>query len=205
MFVFPTDFSIWNLLRLIAFDNPRPSPTTSISIPLNSNTNEHDHTYETRYKTLHESVGKDCIFISVTFRLRCKDRSCITVGAPCAWYMHDSVPIHFDARWDMVSFTNTIIGAGGEGSMLRKPNSLYENGRSHSVLKYKVFIFIIQRACRVYFCTFYCSVAFFLFFFLYSCCWWTFTDSKRWRSASTWCSRGLLQMPNVRYDDFIRT
>ena len=31
-----------------------------------------------------------------------------------------------------------IIEKGGEGVMLRKPESLYENGRSGAILKYKV-------------------------------------------------------------------
>jgi len=37
----------------------------------------------------------------------------------------------------MVAFANMIIEAGGEGVILRKPSSLYECGKSNSVLKYK--------------------------------------------------------------------
>lgn len=40
----------------------------------------------------------------------------------------------------MKKYAGVIISANGEGVMLREPKSLYENGRSHSVLKYKVFI-----------------------------------------------------------------
>lgn len=38
----------------------------------------------------------------------------------------------------MNSYAAKIVSTGGEGIMLRKPESSYENGRSHSVLKYKV-------------------------------------------------------------------
>lgn len=38
----------------------------------------------------------------------------------------------------MKAYASTIFDKGGEGVMIRKPSSMYENGRSHSVLKYKV-------------------------------------------------------------------
>lgn len=38
----------------------------------------------------------------------------------------------------MLKISAQIIVEGGEGVMLRKPRSLYELGRSHSILKYKV-------------------------------------------------------------------
>jgi len=34
-------------------------------------------------------------------------------------------------------YVSEILRRGGEGIMLRKPESLYENGRSHYILKYK--------------------------------------------------------------------
>lgn len=40
----------------------------------------------------------------------------------------------------MHAYATQVISGGGEGVMIRKPLSMYENGRSHSVLKYKVFI-----------------------------------------------------------------
>lgn len=43
----------------------------------------------------------------------------------------------------MRHYAEAIIGLGGEGVMLREPSSLYENGRSHSVLKFKVSSIII--------------------------------------------------------------
>ena len=39
---------------------------------------------------------------------------------------------------DMKQYAEVIVSMGGEGVMVRKPYSLYENGRSHSVFKYKV-------------------------------------------------------------------
>lgn len=38
----------------------------------------------------------------------------------------------------MKQYTAKIVGERGEGVMLRKPRSFYENGRSLSVVKYKV-------------------------------------------------------------------
>lgn len=38
---------------------------------------------------------------------------------------------------DMYNYSNIIIKEGGEGVMLRKPYSLYENGNSKSLLKFK--------------------------------------------------------------------
>jgi len=38
----------------------------------------------------------------------------------------------------MYRHARTIINKNGEGVMLRKPGSVYENGRSHNIFKYKL-------------------------------------------------------------------
>lgn len=38
----------------------------------------------------------------------------------------------------MCEYTTMVFAAGGEGIMLRQPKSLYENGASRSLLKFKV-------------------------------------------------------------------
>jgi len=40
----------------------------------------------------------------------------------------------------MRTYASAIIGNGGEGVILRKPFSLYEHGKSHSLLKFKAMI-----------------------------------------------------------------
>jgi len=37
----------------------------------------------------------------------------------------------------MHKYASAVIGQGGEGVILRKPNSLYENGKSRQLLKFK--------------------------------------------------------------------
>lgn len=38
----------------------------------------------------------------------------------------------------MKNYAEVVISNRGEGVMVRKPSSVYENFRSHSILKYKV-------------------------------------------------------------------
>ena len=38
----------------------------------------------------------------------------------------------------METYAKCVLRKNGEGVMLRKPHSLYEHGRSDSILKYKV-------------------------------------------------------------------
>ena len=49
----------------------------------------------------------------------------------------------------MLKYAETIILGGGEGVMLRKPTSAYENGRSHSIVKYKVYFTILAVAVTI--------------------------------------------------------
>lgn len=42
------------------------------------------------------------------------------------------------SRTQLILATNDIIKLGGEGIILRSPNSFYENGRSSSLVKLKV-------------------------------------------------------------------
>ena len=63
-----------------------------------------------------------------------------------------------------------VVEDGGEGVILRKPNSLYEFGRSSSLLKLKVFCFVLF--CFVLFCfVLFCFVlfCFVLFCFVLFC------------------------------------
>ena len=41
----------------------------------------------------------------------------------------------------MQEYANMVIETGGEGVILRKPNSSYEHGKSRSLLKFKVKIY----------------------------------------------------------------
>lgn len=41
-------------------------------------------------------------------------------------------------KQQLTAFVKTIIDDDGEGVIMRKPDSLYENGRSKSVIKLKV-------------------------------------------------------------------
>lgn len=43
---------------------------------------------------------------------------------------------------DMHIFASAIIESGGEGVMLRNPTSVYKHGKSLSLLKYKVCLFV---------------------------------------------------------------
>ena len=38
----------------------------------------------------------------------------------------------------LIQITAFVMDHGGEGSVIRKPRSVYENGRSDSLLKFKV-------------------------------------------------------------------
>ena len=44
----------------------------------------------------------------------------------------------------MHNYANFILKKGGEGVMLRRPNSLYEHGKSRSLLKYKVRVYTVS-------------------------------------------------------------
>jgi ATP-dependent DNA ligase len=41
-------------------------------------------------------------------------------------------------------FTNDVMRRGGEGAILRQPNSLYEQGRSKLVMKFKVTLTVMR-------------------------------------------------------------
>jgi len=69
--------------------------------------------FEKRFEFLLESVLENHPFIYPVVRMLCENREF------------------------MDQYAKIIIASGGEGVMLRKPRSVYENGRSHSILKYK--------------------------------------------------------------------
>ena len=123
-------FLIWNILRLVAFDNNDPS--------------EFENIYEKRYQNLLENLRGSDPFIMITPRLLCIDKTCIHSHTRAHTPAHAYVDTHAAHRFIfliivvMNGYSKQIIIGGGEGVMLRKPRSLYENGRSHSVLKFKV-------------------------------------------------------------------
>ena len=49
----------------------------------------------------------------------------------------------FDKKTEMKNYSDVILSEGGEGVILRKPKSLYENGKSENLLKYKVCCIIV--------------------------------------------------------------
>ena len=58
----------------------------------------------------------------------------------------------------MVQYTNHVINNNGEGTILRRPNSLYESGKSYALLKSKVvFSNILYTNIRNYYITPYCD------------------------------------------------
>jgi len=69
--------------------------------------------FEVRYWNVLENLPETHSFIIPCARLACVDRK------------------HVD------EYMIEITKVGGEGAMLRKPCSVYENGRSHSLIKYK--------------------------------------------------------------------
>jgi len=74
---------------------------------------QNEEVFEKRYQFMLSNIADDHSYIFPVVRLTCVDR-----------------------RF-MDSYVKIISESGGEGVMLRKPNSVYENGRSHSILKYK--------------------------------------------------------------------
>lgn len=101
---------------MITFDNPGPS--------------YQNYQYADRYSLLlHDNQFADNIF---------------TVSLNCAWHNLLDVVQILTAR--MKCFTHKqvetklkqVLEDGGEGVVLRKPGSVYEHGRSSSLLKIKV-------------------------------------------------------------------
>jgi hypothetical protein len=70
--------------------------------------------FETRYRVALLSIQKIHPFIVPTVRIRCSGMKHVN------------------------SYTEAIIANRGEGTMLRRPTSVYECGRSYSIFKYKV-------------------------------------------------------------------
>jgi len=69
--------------------------------------------FEERFSLLLKCLKADNFFILPTIRLKCTDSQ------------------------HMLSYSKMIFESGGEGVILRKYASAYENGRSHALLKYK--------------------------------------------------------------------
>jgi len=69
--------------------------------------------FEYRYKYISDNINAHHPFITIAYRLQCADKTF------------------------METYAALIMEDKGEGVMLRMPLSLYEHGRSHSVLKYK--------------------------------------------------------------------
>jgi len=72
--------------------------------------------FEKRYSYLFVHIVQNHPFMSISSCIRCANKK----------YMQ--------------TYASMIIGNGGEGVILRKPSSLYEHGKSHSLLKFKAMI-----------------------------------------------------------------
>lgn len=90
--------------------------------------------FENRYKKVLLNIPvKHLPFIMVASRMRCITQSGMFPQSGLYFYLHYSLFLDFR------KYAKVITKSGGEGVMFRKPDSTYENGRSSSVLKYKVF------------------------------------------------------------------
>jgi len=69
--------------------------------------------YEKRFQLLIERVSRDHPFVCVNPRMMCEDSN------------------------HMIAFSNDVLKGGGEGLVIRQPNSIYQQGRSTLVLKLK--------------------------------------------------------------------
>jgi len=73
----------------------------------------HNAPFERRYQGVLEGIPEDNPFLAVATRLTRKD------------------------TYHMQKYMREIVESGGEGVVVRKPHSVYENGRSHNILKFK--------------------------------------------------------------------
>jgi len=105
------DFEYWGNLRLIAFDCPNPNAVENFDL-IKSDLD--GIPFEERYSIVLRNISPLSFFVVVAPRMVCTSKS------------------------SMLLYCQYIVAGGGEGVMLRKPASVYENGRSHCVLKYKV-------------------------------------------------------------------
>jgi len=90
------------------FDNPLPGYGPETGVIKNC-----DVPFESRYAFVVHSVTTNNVVLIIAPRLMCKN----------TYFMH--------------KYALEIIKHGGEGVIMRKPNSLYEHGRSQSLLKHK--------------------------------------------------------------------
>jgi hypothetical protein len=110
--------SSWIWFRYMSFDSPEAI--------------RHHLPFDDRYRLLLREVPCSHPFVVASPRIMCFNKNHILFTE-----FHNVCNI-FDPFFDMRAFMNDILKEGGEGVILRKPNSVYQEGASKEVLKFKV-------------------------------------------------------------------
>lgn len=88
--------------------------------------------YEDRYKALLAFISSDHPFV-VSLEL-------ILLFVIVDFANINAARLSCTSRKQFIKSLRSVINEGGEGVILRKPHSLYEHGRSTSLLKFKVLL-----------------------------------------------------------------
>jgi hypothetical protein len=112
----------WNYFRFVVYDDPELF--------------QQDLPFETRFQSIIETIRKRHPFIIPTPRVICKDKIRIHFFNKQHCLSLTKIP-------DMVSFTNDVLKGGGEGVILQQPQAVYQQGRSNSLLNFKVLLKVI--------------------------------------------------------------
>lgn len=96
--------------------------------------------FENRYKLLVENIKPGHPFLILAQRLLSPSKNCIFIflnSNKGVWYLSLLCLI----KIDMSKYIRDIICDGGEGGIIRQPASTYQSGRSHNLIKIKVYKF----------------------------------------------------------------
>jgi len=126
--------------KKVAFDNPIPSfGTTSLNknhqLSSDFTIPSFDTTFQDKNHEIYNDLSAKSEDLPINFESRYESvMNNVTVDHP--FIIGSPRLICIDPAY-MKQYKKTICTEGGEGVMLRKPKSYYENGRSHSIIKYK--------------------------------------------------------------------
>lgn len=102
-----------------------------------------DHPFEERYTHLLQNVPFDSPFLLSLLIIQlfayCNNIIIVIIINVDFWYI-PAPRVSGVGKRQISKLILEIINDGGEGIMMRRPASLYEHGRSTSLIKYKVFI-----------------------------------------------------------------
>ena len=120
------------MTRVVAFDNPDPRVE---NLP-----------FEKRYAQIGQAVLPDHPFL-VSSNLHSHTLSLSHIQCfvlMILLFQMVSSRVRVRDKHHLFAATRVILRDGGEGVILRRPNSLYERGRSTSLIKFKVFLFLFS-------------------------------------------------------------